>query len=367
MPHVRRRRSLCRSLAHVITAFAIALPAVTAHASAQRTFVSPNGADANTASNCALTAPCRSFGAAITVTNAGGEIIVLDSAGYGAVTIAKSVSIISPPGIYAGVSVLSGEGITINTAGVEVTLKGLTVNGQGGTVGIHFSQGSRLDIDGCTVSNMGAQGILVDGAGTISIANTAVVGNTAIGIEVDAAAVVTITDSTVESNGSHGVAAEGGASMTIAGSTITKNAQKGVFVQGVAAGTRMAMTSSVVSDQSSGAGLYAEALTAGDVVRLDVTNTTLARNATGVQVNSIASANAKAGVVNNQIVENPVAGILAQGSGSSVIRASRNAVFRNGVGLSTTGGGVIYSPMTNYVRDNSTDASAGTPAADSLL
>jgi hypothetical protein len=140
-----------------------------------------------------------------------------------------------------------------------------------------------------------------------------------------------------------------------------------VFVQGVAAGTRLAMTSSVVSDQPAGAGLYAEALNAGDVVRLDVTNTTLARNATGVQVNSIASGNAKAGVVNNQIVENPVAGILAQGSGSSVIRASRNAVFRNGVGLSSAGGGVIYSPSTNYVRDNTTDTSVGTPAADSLL
>ena len=367
MPQVRQRRGLRPSLVHAVVAMALALPAVAAHASAQRTFVSPNGADANTANNCSLSTPCRSFGAAITVTNPSGEIIVLDSAGYGTVTIAKSVSIISPPGIYAGVSVLAGEGITIDTAGVEVTLKGLTVNGQGGTVGIHFSQGSQLDIDGCTVSNMGQQGILVDGAGTISIANTTVVGNTDVGIEVNAAAVVTIADSVVQANGSHGVAAEGGASMTIAGTTVVKNAQKGVFVQGVAAGTRVAMTSSVVSDQASGAGLYAEALNAGDVVRLDVTNTTLARNATGVQVNSIASGDAKAGVVNNQIVENPVAGILAQGSAASVIRASRNAVFRNGVGLSTAGGGVIYSPSTNYVRDNTTDAVPDPPAKDSLL
>jgi len=362
-----RRRSLRRSLAHIVTALAVALSAATAHAAAQRTFVSPGGADVNTAANCALAAPCRSFGAAIGVTNAGGEIIVLDSAGYGPVAIAKSVSIISPPGIYAGVSVMSGEGITINTAGVEVTLRGLTINGQGGSVGIHFVQGSRLDIDGCNVGNMGAQGILIDGAGTISIANTTVIGNTGVGLEVDSAAVVAVIDSLVESNGSHGIAAEGGASMTVSGTTVARNGQKGLFVQGVAAGTRMAMTSSVVSDHASGAGLYAEALNAGDVVRLDVTNSTLARNASGVQVNSIASGNAKAGVVSNQIVENPVAGILAQGSGSSVIRASRNGVFRNGVGLSTTGGGVIYSPTTNYVRDNGADASAGTPAPDSLL
>ena len=71
-----------------------------------------------------------------------------------------------------------------------MTLRGLTINGQGGSVGIHFAQGSRLDIDGCNVGNMGAQGILIDGAGTISIANTTVIGNTGVGIEVNSAAVV---------------------------------------------------------------------------------------------------------------------------------------------------------------------------------
>ena len=365
MPLPRHRCGLRRTFVHAAAALALALPAAAAHAAAQRTFVSPGGSDGNTANNCALTLPCRSFGAAITVTNPDGEIIVLDSAGYGFVAITKSVSIISPPGIYAGVSVFAGEGVTINTPGIDVTLKGLTINGQApGTIGIHFTQGSRLDIDGCTVSNLGAQGILVDGAGTISIADTTVVGSTGVGIQVSAAAIVTIVDTIVEANGSHGISVQGGASATIAGSTIARNGQRGVFVQGVAAGTRMAMTSSVVSDHGSGAGLYAEALNPGDVVRLDVTNSTLARNASGVQVNSIAAGNAKAGVVNNQIVENPVAGILAQGSSSSVIRASRNGIFRNGAGFSSAGGGVVYSPTTNYVRDNGVD---GTPAADSLL
>ena len=59
--------------------------------------------DANT---CSLAAPCRTFAAALGQTNAGGEIVVLDSAGYGPMTINKAVSIVVPPGIYAGVSVL---------------------------------------------------------------------------------------------------------------------------------------------------------------------------------------------------------------------------------------------------------------------
>jgi len=365
MPLLRRR--LGRTFAHLAIALAAGLPAVAAHAIAQRTFVSPSGFDSNTANNCGLLAPCRSFGAAITVTNAGGEIIVLDSAGYGPVVITKSVSIISPPGIYAGVSVtVAGtEGVTINTAGINVTLKGLTINGQAAnTTGIHFTQGTRLEIDGCTVGNMTQQGILVDGPGTVSIVDSTVVGNGGIGIQVAAAAAVTIAESVVQSNGSTGISIEKGASATVEHSTVTKNALRGIAAIGDIAGTRLAITSSTISDHVSGAGLYAESTVATDVARLDVAGSTLARNVSGVQVVTAGGGSAKAGVVYNQIVENTVAGIVASGSASSIVRASWNGIFRNGAGISSAGGGLVYSPVTNYVRDNTTD---GTPTADTLL
>jgi len=64
-----------------------------AAATAQRTFVASTG---NDAAPCSLAQPCRGFARAITQTNAGGEVIVLDSAGYGPVTITKSVSLIAP-------------------------------------------------------------------------------------------------------------------------------------------------------------------------------------------------------------------------------------------------------------------------------
>ncbi len=362
------RHCLGRNLPQFALALAVALPAAAAHAMAQRTFVSPNGADANTAANCALAAPCRSFGAAITVTNPAGEIIVLDSAGYGPVVITKSVSIISPPGIYAGVSVtVAGtEGVTINTPGINVTLKGLTINGQAAnTVGIHFTQGTRLEIDGCTVGNMTQQGVLVDGPGTVSIVDSTVIGNGGIGIQVTAAAAVTIAESVVESNGSTGISIESGASATVEHSTVAKNGLRGVAVIGDIAGTRLAITSSVVSDHASGAGVYADSTAAAtDVARLDVADSTLARNASGVQVVTASGGSAKAGVVYNQIVENTVAGIVASGSASSIVRASWNGIFRNGAGVSSAGGGLVYSPVTNYVRDNGTD---GTPTADTLL
>lgn len=349
-----------------IVVVALALATSVAHASAQRTFVSSNGNDGNAASNCSLPFGCRSFLAAIGVTNIGGEIIVLDSAGYGPVTITKSVSIISPPGVYAGVSVITPgtDGIVINAAGIEVTLKGLTINGQGGNVGIRFMQGARLDIDGCTVGNMAQEGIRVEGPGTITIADTTVIGNTLGGINVNAAAVVTIVDSIVESNTGTGIAVRNGASATIGHTTVTRNTLRGISVHGVAAGTRVAVASSVVSDHTGGSGLYAEALGATLVARLDVAGTTIARNTNGVELTTSGGGAARAGVVSNQIVENSAAGILAAGSASSVVRASWNGIFRNATGFSATGGGLIHSPMTNYVRDNGVN---GTPTADALL
>ena len=113
-------RIVTRGLAALVLA---CLPVV-AGATAQRTFVRSDGVD-NPA--CSLAAPCRAFAAAVTATSSGGEVIVLDSGGYGAVTIAKSLSIASPLGIYAGISVFSDTGIGVDGAGITVELRGLTL------------------------------------------------------------------------------------------------------------------------------------------------------------------------------------------------------------------------------------------------
>lgn len=353
------RRQLVSGLA---VALCVALPAATASASAQRTFVSPGGSDGNTGNNCSLLLPCRSFGAAITVTNTGGEIIVLDSAGYGPVAITKSVAIISPPGIYAGVSVLSGEGITINTPGINVALKGLTINGQGGTYGIHYSQGSRFEIDGCTVSGMSIDGILIDGPGTITISNATVLGNSGTGININAAAVVNISESLVQSNTQSGIAVRQGANATVDHTTVVQNGGRGVGVFGVVSGTRVAIVASVITDNALD-GVFAQTTGASLVSRLDVAGSTIARNQNGVTLDAVGGGTVTSGVVNNQIVENIGSGVLASGAGATA-RVSRNAVFRNAVGFNTSAGGTLFSPTTNYVRDNTTNGAA---SADSLL
>src|SRR5205814_10260915 len=108
------------------------------------------------------------FSSGVAVSGAGGELVVLASAGYGPVTINKSVSITCPLGVYAGVTVTSGDGInvTIGTSDT-VVLRGLTINSAGGTNGINFTAGGNLHVESCVVTGFSSNaGIFVpSGAG----------------------------------------------------------------------------------------------------------------------------------------------------------------------------------------------------------
>ena len=143
-----------------------------AMASAQRTFVASYGNDANP---CSLTLPCRSFAAALGQTAPVGEVIVLDSAGYGSVVIAQSAAIIAPPGVYAGVTVTGSIGIAIDAPGVVVVLRGLSINGQGGNVGVAFLHGAKRTVEDSEIANIVTAGIVgsYDG-GDLIVRNTVI-------------------------------------------------------------------------------------------------------------------------------------------------------------------------------------------------
>jgi hypothetical protein len=114
---------------HPRIAMTVAVGAIihaTACGAAQRTFVSGNGSDTNP---CSISAPCRGFAQTRTPIP---TAIVARLSRYGPVTINKSVSIISPPGVYAGITVFSGDGVVVAGGGIKVVLRGLSINGQGG-------------------------------------------------------------------------------------------------------------------------------------------------------------------------------------------------------------------------------------------
>jgi PASTA domain len=144
-----------RKLVVLIAVLAFGLSAAPAFGQATRTWVSNFGNDANP---CSATAPCKTFAGAIGKTFIGGEINVLDSAGYGAVTITKSITI---DGTGAHASILSSgvNGVIIRIPDSpddphrRVVLRNIAINGTGsvGTVG------QNTGIFGVRVANEGAE------------------------------------------------------------------------------------------------------------------------------------------------------------------------------------------------------------------
>lgn len=212
----------CRALACASITLILSLVSSTeVLATTQRTFVASNGNDANV---CSLAQPCRGFARAITQTGIGGEIIVLDSAGYGVVTITQSVSIIAPAGIYAGITVFSGDGVSIGGSNIDAVLRGLTINGQGSQYGIYFSgTGGSLLVDVCNISDMGTDGIYAGAAnGQLRVRNT-VLRNNFIGVEANgvlAGAATGTLNGVHISGGQGGAVATNGARLTITDSAI---------------------------------------------------------------------------------------------------------------------------------------------------
>jgi hypothetical protein len=150
-----------RRIALLVFSIGILVPLLTAApARAQtRTWVSGVGDDLNP---CSRTAPCKTFAGAISKTAANGEINCLDSGGFGAVTITKSISIVCI-GTIGGVLSAGTNGITINdgataTPGtIVVYLEGLDIDGANtGLTGINFTSGASLHVRNSTIRNINA-------------------------------------------------------------------------------------------------------------------------------------------------------------------------------------------------------------------
>jgi parallel beta helix pectate lyase-like protein len=143
----------------------------------QRTFVSAaSGVDTNP---CSRALPCRNFAAAMIQTQTGGEVVVLDSGGYGTFVITKSVSVEAPAGVFAGISVLVGTtyGINVNP-GVDgiVILRGLTINGVGGQTGIFVDPLKSLLIERCAINRMSNGGVGAVSGASVVMKDTTIIG-----------------------------------------------------------------------------------------------------------------------------------------------------------------------------------------------
>jgi hypothetical protein len=137
-------------------------------AQATRTWVSGVGDDVNP---CSRTAPCKTFAGAFSKTAIAGEINVIDPAGYGAVTITKSITI-DGGGSFASILASATNGIIINAPDGIVTIRNLSINGTGfaiGLNGIRVLSAKKVVLENCTISNLSQNGIEVNTTDSCSV------------------------------------------------------------------------------------------------------------------------------------------------------------------------------------------------------
>ncbi len=293
---------------------ACGLSAAPAQAGPNRTWVSGHGTDSG---GCPVTAPCRTFAFALTQTNAGGEIDVLDPAGYGAVTITKAISIVNDGVGTAGITAsLFGNGVTINAgADDSVHLRGLTIEGLPNlTDGILFNTGENLAIENCVVRGF-RTGIFIapSTSSSFSVSNTiasGVIGGSGYGISVQP---------------------QGSAAVTGVLSKVTAN-NNGFGIRVDGSGTR------------------------GASLNVTLVDSEASNNATGVFAISFSGNAATAVMLRNVVASNNFTGLTAEGT--AILRVAHSVVTGNNTGVSVSAGGKLFSYGDNDIDGNTNNNTA---------
>jgi hypothetical protein len=284
-------------------AAAIAIAAMAAPASAQRVFVAAQGVDSNP---CSFAAPCRTFQHAHDVVAAGGEIDVLDPAGYGPVTISKPISIQGHG--FAGISVPQGNfGVTISAGESDaVSLNGLLIDGTWiGNIGIEFVSGGSLIVANCVVRRM-----VTNGMNFISNATTP-------------------------------------QSLSVSDSYFTDNGNFGILVQPNNSGT-LAATMDRVSLFNNQTGISLFGNNGAGAVDVTVTDSIASNNFAGISVVSNSS------LMNLSLMRGTVTGNslgLGAAGSEALIWVSGSAVTGNQTGYSSPNSGIITFG-SNYIDSN---------------
>jgi hypothetical protein len=277
---------------------------------ATRTWVSGVGDDANPGSR---TAPCKTFAGAISKTANPGEIDCLDPGGFGAVTITKSITL-DGTGTFGSILASATTGVIINAAGINVTLRSLSINGVGSTAGlrgVRIIAANNVHIIDCTINGFtSAPGIgIVDertAGGRLFVVNTVVRDNT-IGIQVKPSAGATAILAFIDR------------------CTITGNASSGVLA---GAGSRVAVSNSLVSGNP-GNGLFCNTTGGLGGPEINAESCIIVANGTGVNVDSGAFVN-----MSNLLITNNTTGMGGAGTYGTF---GNNHVTENGAGNNVPG------------------------------
>lgn len=161
-----------RTRLSVVAAVLLAASASVVSAQTNRVFVSARSGNDLNSCNSILT-PCQTFQGAVNQVTAGGSVIVLDTGGYGPVTITKALTIQAPEGIVAFIHPPSGSAITVNAGASDaVILRGLSLSVGTGR-GIDFTGGAVLQVERCEIHGF-QTGISVTSPGLLLVRDTTI-------------------------------------------------------------------------------------------------------------------------------------------------------------------------------------------------
>jgi hypothetical protein len=311
---------------------------------AQRTFVSVVGTDANT---CTVAAPCRTFDRARVMVEAGGEVIVLDTGGYGAATINRAVSIIAPAGICAGVSVFGppapDEGILV-AAGVNdrVVLRGLSINSQGVARGIRITTASDVEIADCSITGLPTWIVFQPTQMKVRLAlrDTVVRGGDGTGLYAGA------LDNAARAS-----------TIDISRSTF-RDGDAGIDVSDI---RRMGISESFVLGNSSnvGTGIFVSSAAIAENPSAAIDRVEIDDNLTGVDVMGHGTAVTAVNATNSSIANNLGTGLHVGDHG--YLRLAGSGVTGNDRGVAVAAGGAVASLGNNLVAGNRLPDSSAIP------
>jgi len=302
-----------------VAAFGFAAPA---SAQATRTWVSGLGDDVNP---CSRTAPCKTFAGAISKTAAGGEIDCLDPAGYGTLTITKSITV-DCSGTF-GSTLNSGgiNGFVINDSAtatpgtIDVILRGLSINGAGttpGLNGIRFISGRSLVVENVLIQNQKS-------------------GN-GISFQPQAAAVLHLENVTIT------------------------NGNGGILVQPTGLGSASVAARHLRIHNNTGVGFRADTSGSGSTgIRVALEEADIQQNANGLQFNApTAAADVRGMLTRVNVANNAGTGISATAARTIVI-VGNSTITGNGTGVSFAGGAVLNTYTNNALNGNTSDGAFG--------
>ena len=269
-------------------------------------------------------------------------------------TITQSVSIVTPDGVYAGVTVPAAtDGIVVDAPGIAVDLHGLAINGLAGRYGIWFKDGASVEVDDVKVIGMEV-GLYAQAVGAATIVQRSLfTRNASLGIWLQNSYNI-IRNTVVQRNGSGGlnhggIRFDGYGELNVVRSESSQNYGSGIVADD---GTKVTTMKVAIEDSqffgNVGHGIHVHSNDSSYPVSVEVQRSASASNGgDGLQVETYGpgtfiQGGAAATASNSTISDNKGNGVRILGGGGTAVLAG-NSIRNNGIwGIDT---GTIFSAL----------------------